>query len=305
MMTINLSTAAFYDKANRQLTDLRGQAAKLQQQASTKLRLTASSDDPVAAARLRSLSRDERLAEIDQAGSNAAMAEMELVDSALTSIANIVMRATDLAQQAANGTLTDAQRATLGVEAADLRATLLTVANGSNGSGFTLFGGQGVGTAYAEVGGVVTYQGSGTSKAIDLGEGQMVTPTLTGPEILSFEVAGVPTDLFAVLGTLAASLQGDGSDTVATSRAALDQLGAGLDKVTTSQAVIGARMNWVELMDDRRLTNGELRAAERDQVGSIDIAATVSKLQEVMTVLEASQASFVRLSGLTLFNQLS
>ncbi|WP_347303465.1 flagellar biosynthesis protein FlgL [Croceibacterium sp. TMG7-5b_MA50] len=305
MMTINLSTASFYEKSTRQLTELRGQAAKLQQQASTGDRLTASSDDPVAAARLRTLSRDERLSRVDQAGSNAAMAEMELVDSALGSVANVLMRATELAQQAANGTLTDGQRAALGVEAADLRATLLTIANGVNGSGHALFGGQGAGAAYADVGGVITYQGSTTSKAIDLGAGQMVTPSLTGPELLSFEVGGTETDLFAVLGTLAASLQGDGTDTGVASRTALDQLAVGMDKITTSQAVIGARMNWVELMDDRRLTNGELRAAEVDDVGSADLAVTVSKLQEVMTVLEASQASFVRLANLSLFNQLS
>ncbi|WP_175578851.1 flagellar biosynthesis protein FlgL [Croceibacterium ferulae] len=304
-MTVNLSTAAFYDKSNRYLTDLRGQAARLQEQASTGNRLTTSSDDPVAAARLRSLSRGERLAQVDQSGSNAAMAEMDLVDSALGSMADIIIRAQELAQQAANGIMTDSQRTALGVEAADLRRSLLTIANGENGSGHALFGGQGAGAAYAEVGGVITYQGSGASKAIDLGEGQSVTPSLTGPEVFAFDVNGTPTDLFAMLGTLASALQGDGSDPVAASRGALEGLSAGLERVTTAQAVIGSRMNWVELMDDRRTNNSELRAQEAKDVGSADLAVTISKLQEVMTVLEASQASFVRLANISLFDQLS
>lgn len=304
-MSVNLSTAAFYDKSNRYLTELRGQAAKLQEQASTGKRLTTSSDDPVAAARLRSLSRGERLAQVDQSGSDAAMAEMNLVDSALGSMADIIIRVQELAQQAANGVMTDSQRTALGVEAGDLRRSLLTVANGKNGSGHALFGGQGAGAAYAEVGGVVTYQGSGTSKGIDLGEGQTVTPSLTGPELLSFDVNGTPTDLFAVLGALSSALQGDGSDPVAASRTALDGLNAGLERVTTAQAVIGSRMNWVELMDDRRTTNSELRADEAKDIGTADLATTISKLQEVMTVLEASQASFVRLANISLFDQLS
>ena len=45
-------------------------------------------------------------------------------------------------------------------------------------------------------------------------------------------------------------------------------------------------------------------ADERAAVGGADLATTMTRLQEVMTVLEASQASFVRLSGLSLFNML-
>lgn len=58
---INLSTSAFYDRAGRQIGVLRAEAEKLQQQVGTGQRLTRSSDDPVAAARLRTLERAERL----------------------------------------------------------------------------------------------------------------------------------------------------------------------------------------------------------------------------------------------------
>jgi len=304
-MTVNLSTSAFYAKATGQMTTLRGEANELQEQVGTGQRLTRSSEDPVAAARLRTLSRSDRLAEIDQTGSDTAMSELELVDSALGSMADIVFRVQELATQAATGTLSPAQRAALGVEVADLRSTLVTIANGENGAGHALFGGQGAGSAYTDNAGIITYAGSATGKAIDLGDGQQVLPSLTGPEVLEFQVDGAPTDLFAVLGTLASALEGDGTDPVAASQAALTGLGAGLEKITTSQTIIGARMNWVELMDDRRTTNGELRASETEQLGSADLATTLSRLQQVMTVLEASQASFVQLSSLSLFSQLN
>jgi flagellar hook-associated protein 3 FlgL len=43
---------------------------------------------------------------------------------------------------------------------------------------------------------------------------------------------------------------------------------------------------------------------ERETIGGADLATTITRLQEVMTVLEASQASFVKLSGLSLFTML-
>ena len=77
-----------------------------------------------------------------------------------------------------------------------------------------------------------------------------------------------------------------------------------MDKVSTSQTVVGARLGWIEVMDQRREATGELVADEKASVGGADLATTMTRLQEVMTVLEASQASFVRLSGLSLFNML-
>ena len=85
---------------------------------------------------------------------------------------------------------------------------------------------------------------------------------------------------------------------------ALASLDAGLAKVTTSQTVIGARLNWVDLMTERRENNAERVAEERADVGGADIAVTMSRLQETLTVLEATQASFVRLANLSLFSML-
>jgi len=45
-----------------------------------------------------------------------------------------------------------------------------------------------------------------------------------------------------------------------------------------------------------------MRASEQTDVGSVDPTAAITQLQQIMTVLQASQASFVKLSGLSLFN---
>jgi len=300
---ISLSTGAFYGRATRQIGSLRSRADELQQQIGSGERLSRSSDDPVAAARMRMLTRGQRLADVDQRNSDLAQNDLKLTDNALGSIANVIIRAKELAIQAASATLGADQQASIGIEIASLQQSLLFTANSRDGAGHALFGGETSGAAYEMSGGVVSYLGTAGTEPVPLGEGQSVTPSLTGPEVFNFEVGGVPTDLFAVLGTLAAALQGAG-DPVAASRDAMTALDTGLEKVTAAQTVVGARLSWIELMDQRREATGELVAAEQADIGGADLATTMTRLQEVMTVLEASQASFVRLSQLSLFSML-
>lgn len=298
---INLSTGAFYQRALDQMGALRTRADDLQRQIGSGERLTRSSDDPVAAARLRTLGRGERLAKVDQRNSDQAQNDLRMTDNALESIASAIIRAQELAMQAGNGTLNAEQAAAAGLEVAGLRDALLTIANGRNGAGHALFGGQSTGAAYQDTGTGVVYIGTATVDPADLGEGQSILPALTGPEVFTIDVGGVQTDLFAVLGTLATALQ-SGTDPAAASSEALTGLDASLVKTSTAQTVVGARLGWIELMDNRRETTGELVAEEKVSVGGADLASTMSRLQETLTVLEASQASFVKLAGLSLFN---
>ncbi len=300
---INLSTSAFYERATRQVGTLRAEAEKLQEQMGTGERLSRSSDDPVAAARLRTLARGERLAQIDQRSSDLASTDLKMTDDALGSLATLVIRAKELATKAATETLSAEQRAAIGGEVESLRQAVLQIANSRNSAGHALFGGQAAGAAYQESGGAVAYVGTAAKDAVDLGDGQSVVPSLTGPEVFTFEAGGVPTDLFAVLGDLATALKGGGDPTGPTG-VALDGLAAGLGQITTAQTVVGARLGWIEVMDERRVANSELVADEQKAIGGADLAVTMTRLQEVTTVLEASQASFVRLAGLSLFDMM-
>lgn len=300
---ISLSTSAFYDRATRQIGGLRAEADDLQRQIGSGERLSRSSDDPVAAAQLRTLSREQRLAEVDQRNSDLAQGNLKLTDDALDQVANVLIRAKELATAAANGTLSTDQRGSIGTEIESLRQSLLLLANSRDSAGHALFGGQVAGAAYDASGASIAYVGTAGADPVDLGQGQTVTPALTGPEVFEFQLNGSQTDLFATLGALATALQG-GDDEGAAGRDALGALDAGLDKVTSAQTIVGARMGWVELMDQRREATGEMAADQQASIGGADLASTMTRLQEISTVLEASQASFVRLANLSLFDVL-
>ena len=299
-----VSTAAFYERATGQLSSLRKRAETLQSQIGSGERLVSAADDPAAAAKLRSLARAERFASVDTRNAQRAATDLRLADEALGSVADIVIRARELALQASGSAQTDGALAAIGTEVANLRENLIYLANSRDASGNALFGGETAGQAYALVAGTVTYQGSATAPATDLGDGQAVTRSITGPEFLAFTGAGGPSDLFLALEQLASGLAGGGAGAVAAASAALGELDAGLEQVTTAQTVIGTRQAWIETIDERRVATGELLAEERASVGGADLASTITRLQELLTVLEASQASFVRLSGMSLFNQL-
>ena len=300
-----VSTHVFYDRSTQSIASLRARAEGLQGDLARGERLTRSSQDPVAAARLRALSRADALAVIDSANANRASADLQLADDALSGFTNAIGRARELATQAANGTLNPAQRAAIGQELAQLNTGLLSLVNARDSAGHALFGGEAAGPAYtSDASGNAIYAGTAGAGQLDLGDGQSVARGVTGPEFLNFTVGGAATDLFATIKGLADALQGGSPDPAGAARNALTSLDTGLTTATTAQTVIGARLNWIELATTQSIQRGESRAIEEAAVGGTDIAATVTRLQQTMTVLEASQASFARLSGLSLFDQI-
>ena len=62
------STRAFYERSRNDLTSLRQQTERLQVQIGSQSRLTKSSDDPVAASRMRNLARTDALSKIADGG---------------------------------------------------------------------------------------------------------------------------------------------------------------------------------------------------------------------------------------------
>ena len=306
MTTFATSTSAFYSRSTLDLTSLRAQAEKLQTQISSGNRLTTSSDDPVAASRLRALSRSDTLSKIDTDAANRATSDLNLADSAMTEFSNTIIRVQQLATQAASGTMTDEQRSSIGTELKQLQSNLVALANTRDSAGHALFGGQTGGDAYTvDASGNASYIGTGTAGQLSLGDGQTVTRGVTGPEFLSFTVNGTQTDIMSVVKTLSDALDAGGTGAAIAASNALASLQAGLDSVTTAQTVVGSRLSWIDINVERQTAMATSRATEQQDIGGTDITEAFTRLQELSTVLEASQASFTKLSSLSLFSMLS
>jgi flagellar hook-associated protein 3 FlgL len=298
------STSAFYERSTQNLSSLRSQAEDLQNQISSNSKITRSSDDPLAASQLRALARADSVGKIDTAATNRATIDLNLTDTALNQFANYVTRAQELATQAASALLPPAQRASIASELAQIHNGLVGLANARDGAGHALFGGDSPGDAYQvnPATGQAQYIGSGSAGQLSLGDGQTVSRSLTGPEFLSFkDPAGNQTDLLTVIKSLSDALSSGAASTAATAQSALGSLANGLDAITTAQTVVGSRLSWIDMSTERQQAMGEARASQQQDIGTPDLGSALARLQQLSTVLEASQASFSKLANLSLF----
>ena len=303
-----VSTSGFFDSAMFNMNTLRAQTEKLQSQISTGNKLMRSSDDPVAAAQLRSLALTDALAGADSTNADTAKANLQMADNALTQFADIVTQVQTLTVQAANSTLTDAQRKSVGTQISALQQNLVSLANGKDVSGKALFAGQGGGAAYTiDAAGNATYAGTASASSISLGAGLSVTTGVTGPEFLNYTSGGSATDLLAFVKTLGDALQAGGSPGVSaaqTAQNALQGLNDGIESITTAQTLVGARLGWIATTQNMQTQMAQSRSSQESSIGGTDISSAISQLQQTMTVLQASQSSFVKLANLNLFSLL-
>jgi flagellar hook-associated protein 3 FlgL len=305
-MISSTTTSAFFDRATQDIGALRAQANSLQSQISSGQKLGTASQDPVAAARLRELTRAQTLSETDTSSANRANADLTLADTTLQSFADAVTQAQGLTTQAASAVLNTSQRASIGVQLAQIHSQLVNLANTRDSAGNALFGGQAAGQAYTlDAAGNASYAGTASATQVSLGEGQSVATGLTGPEFLNFNVAGAPTDLLTTIKTLSDALQSSSGNPQAAAQASLTALNNGLDSIANAQTVVGSRLAFVDLTNQHRQTVGDLRTTEQGELGGTDIASTVVQLQQTMLVLQASQDSFAKLASLNLFDKIN
>ncbi|MEM7665621.1 MAG: flagellar biosynthesis protein FlgL [Pseudomonadota bacterium] len=305
MSIITNSSLAFYQRSLGQMSDLRSSLEGLQTQIATGQRLERASEDPAAAARLRALTRSERLGAIEE--DNAAKLSQDLTSASteLEGVSNLIGRARELAQRAGNDTIGESGREAIATELEQLSEELFTRANGLTLTDEPLFGGTSGGPAYTrDASGAVTYAGNSDPGSVPVAPGTVIERGVTGPQVFEFDVDGTPATTFALISGLADALRGGVADPGAAARDALIGFDAALDASTRSQTVIGTRLAWVEVVQQNQVDRSIAYAEERSQVGDTDISDAIARLQQTLTALEATQSTFTRVSSLTLFNAL-
>ncbi|MEQ5788037.1 flagellar biosynthesis protein FlgL [Erythrobacter sp. NFXS35] len=305
MSFISNSAGSFFNRSLAQMADLRAGIERQQTQIATGVRIERGSDDPAAAAQLRSIARREALAGVE--GDNAAQLDQDLgaASTELEAVTALLQRARELAVQAANDPTGVDGRQAIAFELEQLSEELFTRANATSLTGEPLFAGLSSGTAFTRDGlGNVIYTGTPASGAVPVAPGTVIDRGLPGNAVFEFVSGGTPTSAFAVLGGLAAALGGGSPDPAGAANAALEGIDAALDTAGRAQTIIGTRMAWVDQVQQQQDTRGVALAERRSRIGDTDIAEAIARLQQSLTALEASQAAFTRVSSLSLFDAL-
>lgn len=302
---ITNSTGSYFNRSLAQMADLRAGIERTRSQIATGRKIERGSDDPAAAAQLRSIARREALAEVE--GDNAARLGQDLAEGAneIEAVTALLQRARELALQAASAPLGPDGRQAVAFELEQLGQELFTRSNAVSATGEPLFAGQSTGVAFTrDALGNVTYAGTPESGAVPVAPGTEIFRGLPGSEVFEFDLGGTPSSAFAVLGGLAAALQGGAPDPVAAANAAIEGIDAALETTNRAATILGTRMAWTEQVEAQQGERKIVLAERRSRVGDTDIADAIARLQQTMTALEASQAAFARVSSLTLFDAL-
>jgi flagellar hook-associated protein 3 FlgL len=212
-----ISTKTFNEQAIRGMSRLTEQANAFQEQIATGKKDLRPSQDPVAAARLSSVKDMEADLRRFTDNMGAAKTRLGLADKALESVQNILIRANELAIQAANDTNSQLDRQAIRAEVDQLRDSLVGLANSADDRGQALFGGYVMRDApFAKSQtGVVSYAGD-TGQTTVLASDRLMLPTgVSGAEAF-MRVPGDdgPVSIFAIFAGLSAAL--DTADQAAT-----------------------------------------------------------------------------------------
>ena len=114
---------------------------KLQQQISSGVRLTKPSDDPLASAQVLEMEQVVSLKLQYQVNIGLAENRLDLEETALAGVENLIFRMRELAIQANNGSLDATAMNAIGIELEDIREALLALANTQDTNGDFLFAG--------------------------------------------------------------------------------------------------------------------------------------------------------------------
>lgn len=297
MTALPISSSLFYDRTASAMTALSKQADTLQTQISTGKRLQAPSDDVVAYQRLRGIAAATADATTDSANVSTAQGLLQQADSTLGSIGTQLTQAATLVLQARNGTLSDTARQAIGTQLAGIAQSLASLGNTADTRGQPLFGGTD-GAAAVTANADETHSVSASTPAtIPIGGGQSVQPGENAAKVF-----GLPngSNIIDLVQSLAASI----SAGTAVSDDQLKQVQDAGTQVSDVQASLGARGARLDLVATQITDAGINREAARSSLEDTDVTAAITQLQKTMTVLQATQASFSKLSSLSLFDYL-
>ncbi|MGZ5056253.1 MAG: flagellar hook-associated protein FlgL [Methylobacter sp.] len=138
---MRISTAWSQQLSFNAMSNQQTKLAKLQQQLSSGLKISAPAEDPEAAARILDL--DKSITKTDQYQSNiaATRGRLNLEESALEAANNVIFKAKDLTIQAKNATLNSSDRQAIKYEVDHLLEELAGVSNTQNANGEYIFSG--------------------------------------------------------------------------------------------------------------------------------------------------------------------
>jgi flagellar hook-associated protein 3 FlgL len=278
---MRISEGMRYDMVGRSLSDLSTRQAETAQQASSGQRVSAPSDDPIAAAELTRLSAAQAHTTQYQKQSTAVRGDAQIAEGVLGEAGDSFARLKEIAVQGANDSLSASERASLADEVATIKEHLLGLANTKGSNGY-LFGGTQTDAAPFDSTGAFT--GNDDAHLVEVSPGVSVRANPSGAQ--AFTAAG-GTDVFATVDALEAGLRSNNQSAIS---ATLDTVESARSQVTNARAQSGLLLDRLDSTDSALSQAQTTLSQHTVAVGQADPYTTYSDLTRLNNALQQAIA---------------
>jgi flagellar hook-associated protein 3 FlgL len=301
---MQVSTSQFFRSQSEQLQNLQEETGALQKKIATGRAIDVASEDPIAFSDIGRL--QGQISNVDQYMRNIMRATEKLAmeDNVLTQSITTIIRIQELAIFASNATVSVSDRKSIAKEVGLLSEMLLDLANTRDASGSSLFGGfvSQPKVFTSDNSGNVIYHGDDNQVYATIGDGVKVNINATGEDtFMRIPTQRAPNGepLFKIVkDTLDALSKGQSPLSIG------DGLKDAINHLTQSQTITGTKLSRLSAQE-ASLESFQLSARSiLSGIEDTNIEEVVTQLKQKLLSLEASQASFIKITELSLFNYL-
>ena len=309
-MVMKVSTSMFFDNASKQLGSIQGSLAKTQTQLSTGKQINRPSDAPDKSSLITRLQSEMTRQASYQGNLNAVNVRLQAEETALRNTSNVMYRFKELAVQAANDTLSTADRNTLSFEMIQLREQILSMANSQDSNGNYLFAGSRVAQQPfgEDAKGRVVYQGDQSRMLVPVGDNRQMNLNIPGSDVFVRLVRDddkgnkIGVGFFQALSDMVDAVKNTDRPNIQRGIKELDRMQQG---ISDANAQLGTDMNVVDsqggVLDEITL---RLKTTLSD-VQDLDYTEAITKMNKDQLALESAQSTFAKISKLSLFNYIN
>lgn len=317
---MRVSTNMFFSKNLDNVLKQQNEILNLQSQMATGLRVTKASDDPFA--KTTFLASNEALTMTNQFLRNIDYAQSRgsLIDTSIGAMTDVMSNVKERMIQAANDTLSAADRRNIAAELRVNLQQLLNTANVRDETGRFVFAGitddapafdvQGtpVNNDPAFLNDLYKFTGSESVNELQISREIKIPIDVSGKELLTLEDGDPATSYFSLLQQTIDVLEGNtfAGSPVQTAKNAIDILGSKMDEIYDKTLVartrVGARLRQVEETQLANLTLSTQYESTGGKAVGVDFTKSVSEIARMQLSLEAAQRAYSQFSKLSVFN---
>lgn len=298
-----VSTSMLFDRGITSMLERQSALSRAQLQISSGDRIMSPRDDPPGAAQALNLRTAITQVEQYQTNADRARARLDLQETALSGVDQILPKVLELALQGQSDTYTPEARQAIAQELRQLNDELMALANTRDSDGEYIFAGYSGDTIPFSnpADGVFAYVGDMGVRSIQISATRQIQDRENGYDVFMNVTTstGTQRNLFETVHGIIAGLEADAPNGVL-----IDDLQAAQEQIVSVRARGGARLNSIE---DQTLVNEEFiftMKSSLSDIEDIDLAEAISRFEQELVALQAAQQSFNMVQGLSLFDYL-